>query len=113
MRPGTFERLHVVAKPTFIARFQDVSAAYMRQHVAPVVVVLYEVALRKADPISDALSGDGDAWDREVAGLAEKALNPILGEDGFVECCRAEVVRPVYLERALHCVLCCRKLRNH
>src|SRR5580704_10447435 len=113
MRPRPFERFHVIAEPTFIAYLQDVSAAYVSQYVAPVVVVLNEIALSKPDPISNALSGDGDTWDSEVAGLAEKALDAILSEDRFVECCRAEIVCPIHLKRTLHGVLCGRKLRDH
>src|SRR5690348_13736527 len=52
LRPWPLERLDVVAVPALVSELQRVGATHMRQHIAPVVVVLDEVTLRKADAVS-------------------------------------------------------------
>ena len=58
MRPRPLEGLHVVSEPALVAHLQHVRAADVRQNVAPVIVVLDEIALGKADAVSDRLPGD-------------------------------------------------------
>ena len=41
------ERLHVIAEPAFVADLQNVGTAHVGQYIAPMVVVLNEIALRK------------------------------------------------------------------
>ena len=112
MRPRSLEGLDVIAVPAFVANFYDVSAADMSQNVAPVIVVLDEIALGEADAVANALSGDADSRNGEVAGLAEFSLDAILGKNHFVQSVRTEIVRPVHLQGALPVVVRGGELRN-
>ena len=49
LRPGPLEGLDVISVPAFITELQSVRALYMREDVAPVIVVLNEIALRETD----------------------------------------------------------------
>src|SRR5579864_3109018 len=55
LRPRTLEGFDVIPVPAFITELQSVRASYMREDIAPVIVVLNEVALREADTVG--LSG--------------------------------------------------------
>ena len=113
MRPRALERLDVVSEPAFVTNLQDVSPANMAKNIAPVIVVLNEIALGEADAVAHALSGNAHAWNGEVTRFPEKALDAILGKDGFVQGCRTEVMGPVQLKSALNSVLCRRELRDN
>src|SRR5208283_997714 len=105
MGPWPFERLDVVAVPAFVADFYDVSALHVGQNVAPVIVVLDEITLSEADTVSDALSGDRDSRNGEVASLAQFSLDAVLGKNHFVQSVRIEIVGPVKLQGALPIVV--------
>ena len=85
MRPRTLEGLDVVAVPTFIADLNDVSAVDVRQYIAPVIVVLDEIALSETEAVAYALTGNADSGNGEVASFVIFALNAILGKDRFVQ----------------------------
>ena len=113
MRPRPLERLDVVAEPTFVAYFQNMGPTHMGQNVTPVVVVLDEIALGKADTEAGRQSGDGDRGNRKVAGLADEpvALFDVL--DHEVQRRGIKGVSPVHLEGAFHRVIRGRELRNN
>src|ERR1700686_3643090 len=77
----------------------------MSQDIAPVIVVLNEIALGKPYTVSDALSGNADSRDGEVTSLAKFALNPILGKNCLIQRRRAEIMRPVHLQCTLPVVV--------
>jgi hypothetical protein len=62
----------------------------MRENIAPVIIVLNEIALSKALPVKATESvqiGSSRNPDRrycEVARLVLNALNTVLGENGFI-----------------------------
>src|SRR5215471_332615 len=112
MRPGPLEGFDVIAVPAFVANFYDVSTLHMGQNVAPVIVVLDEITLREANAVGNALSGDGDTRNGEVASLAEFTLDAVLGKNRFVQSVRTEIVSPVDLYGALPIVVGGRELRN-
>ena len=59
------ERFDVVTVPAFVAEFESVRAFYMREHIAPVIVMLNKIALGKADAVSlSAVSVDSVYRDR-------------------------------------------------
>ena len=86
MRPWSLERLNVIAKPAFIPDFYHMRAMHMRQYVAPVIIVLDEIALGEAHAIPNTLPGDGNPRDGEIAGLPQFPLNAILSKDEFIQC---------------------------
>src|SRR5579863_8787384 len=51
LRPRSLEGLNVVSIPSFIPELQRVCAPHMGKHVAPVIVVLNEVALSETDTV--------------------------------------------------------------
>ena len=102
-RPRSLKGLDIVAKPSFVAELQDVSATHVGQNVAPVIVVLDEIALRKALPIKSAepsrlKARNSHRWDGEIASLMLDPFDTVLGEDSFVQCRGTECVRVVHLE---------------
>ena len=78
---GTLEWLDVIAVPAFVSELQRVRAAHMREHVAPVIVVLDEIALREAHAVGLAAIGvdsvHRDGRDRVVLGAtAQHTFDP-------------------------------------
>src|SRR5208282_581361 len=112
MRPRTLERLDVIAVPAFVAHLQYVRATHMRQNIAPVVVVLNEIALRETQAVAEVLSGYADDRNGEVAGLVQLALNAIPVKHYIIQGRRIEGVRPVHLEGALPAIVRGIKLRD-
>src|ERR1700727_60650 len=49
LRPRTLERFYVVAIPALVTELQSVRTLHMGQYIAPVIVMLNEIALREAD----------------------------------------------------------------
>src|SRR5215472_6764050 len=113
MGPGSLKRFYVVSVPTLVSNFNDVCAVNVCQHVAPVIVVLDEIALREPDAVPDILPGDSDSGNRKVAGFADFSFNSILGKNNFVQGRWTEGVRPVHLKGSLPVVVPGRELRNH
>src|SRR5689334_15818552 len=85
----------------------------MGQYIAPVIVVLNEVALGKSHSVAHRLPGYGNRGNGEIAGLTLKAFDPILRKDGFVEGVGAEDVLVVDLQCLLGIVIGGRELRYH
>lgn len=73
----------------------------VRQHVAPVVIVLNEIPVGKAVAIARADARDVDDRHVEEAGRRVDSLNSIGVEGRLIECVRAEGVRLVSLNRPL------------
>lgn len=90
----------------------------MREHVAPVVVVLDEIALCKAQAIEPAETVEvgyprgANLRNGEVAGLLLNALDAVLGENSLIQRGGAESVCIVHLEGTFCSVADRRKLRN-
>ena len=116
--PRSLEGLDIVAKPSFVSEFQDVCTANVGQYVPPVIVVLDEIALGKALPIEAAeavqigKSRHPHRWDGEIASLMLHTFDPVLGEDGFVQCGGTECVRVIHLESTFPVLVGGRELRD-
>src|SRR6266436_2462724 len=82
----------------------------MRQNIAPVIVVLNEIALGEPYTVSDALPGNADSGNGKITGLAKFALDAILRKDCFIQRRRTEIMRPIHLQRTLPVVICGREL---
>ena len=85
----------------------------MGQNVTPVVVVLDEIALGKANPVPDGLSANADIRNREVPSFSQEALDTVPGKDYFIQRRGIKGVSPVHLEGAFHRVIRGRELRNN
>src|ERR1700722_8686176 len=77
----------------------------MSQDIAPVIVVLNEIALGEPYTVSDALPGNTNSRNGEVAGLAKFALDAILRKDCFIQRRRTEIMRPIHLQGTLPVVI--------
>ena len=92
-------------------------AANVRQNIAPVVVMLNEIALREADTerLSRFRHHSGYVYGRDgvvLSAAPEDSLYPVRSEDCFVQRCWRKRVRPVRLERPLPVVVQRGKSRN-
>src|ERR1700722_547193 len=85
----------------------------MSQDIAPVIVVLNEIALGEPYTVSDALPGNTNSRNGEVASLAKFALDAILRKNCFVQCRRTEIMRPIHLQGTLPVVIRGGELRNN
>src|SRR5262249_32943586 len=116
--PRPLKRFHVVSKPPFVPELQRMRTANMSETVAPVVVVLEEVSLRKALAIEPAEAIEvrqtrySHRWNGKVAGLVLDPFNTVLREDDFVKRRRIERVGIVDLEGALPVLVRRGELRN-
>src|ERR1700722_7074425 len=76
-------------------------AVDLGQHIAPVIVVLDEIALRKSNAVADVLAGDVNCGDVKVAGFVVNTLDAAVSNGDFVQHGRAESVCPAALYGAL------------
>src|SRR5579871_6386015 len=117
LRPRTLERLHVISIPPFIPELEGVGATHMCEYVAPVVVVLDEIALGKTDAVRLAAvrvdSVHGNRWNCVVLGTAsQNALYPVVSESRFIQRIRREGVNPRPLQSNLPRVVQGREVRH-
>jgi len=100
------ERFDVVTIPAFVAEFESVRAFYMREHIAPVVVMLNEVALRESHTVShSSIRVDSVHRDRGhsvvLGAAAQNAFNSADPGGELVQGCPRKRVRPRSLSRYL------------
>ena len=112
LRARPLKGLQIVAEPTLVPDLQYVRTADVGEHIAPVIVVLNKSALRKTDSIAIRLPDHRDRRHAEIAGLVVVALNPVGGEDRFVQPGGRKRVRPVALKGAFPIRIFGQKLRN-
>src|SRR5580704_784064 len=94
---GSCKERQVVAVPALIPHFETVAAMNQRQHIAPVITVLDEIALREA--VSEANSQLSDTYDRngKGSGLVGETFDAVITKGSFVEHVGGECVRLIDL----------------